>query len=165
LLNNRPLGFFGVNDVEPITPNQLLLGRNVDTSGTDQRPPVSYLESLQHVKDVYKVLWKRWETSVLPSLFVNKLWKHPRPNVRVGDVCLVYGLKGKHEPGAYRCCRVLSIKEVSDNLVCTVTVETISHSKSGKVQRKPFDVDVRSLIILQSLGGEHTEVWLQEVHH
>ena len=69
----------------------------------------------------------------------------------------MYGLKGKHEPGAYWYCRVLSIKEGSDSLVRTVTVETISHSKSGKVQRKPFDVDVRHLVILQSLGGEQAE--------
>jgi hypothetical protein len=162
-LNNRPLGFFGVNDVEPLTPNQLLLGRNQTNSGADLRPPVSYLESLQYVKEVHQVWWKRWQTKVLPSLFVNKRWKHPKPNVQVGDVCLVFGLKGKHEAGAYRYCRVLSTKEGSDNLVRTATVEMISRSKGGKLLRKPFDVDVRSLVILQSLGGEHPGVRLQEV--
>ena len=61
----------------------------------------------QYVKDVYNTWWKKWEIYILPTLFPNKTWKTPHPNIKAGDVCLLHENLGKHAAASYKYCKVL----------------------------------------------------------
>ena len=90
MINNRPLGRFNGTDV--LTPNMLILGQNYSLSPLSiEESPVANipLGLQQYIKDVYTIWWRKCEVYILQTLFPNKTWKTPHPNIKAGDVCLL----------------------------------------------------------------------------
>ena len=109
MINNRPLGRF--NGMDVLTPNMLILGQNYTSSPHNiEESPVANipLGLWQYMKDVYTIWWKKWEVYILPTLFPNKTWKTPHPNIKARDVCLLHkNLPKKHVASTYKYCRVV----------------------------------------------------------
>merc|ERR1712177_28830 len=90
-INKRPLGVLESN-MQPLTPNQLLLGRNFSliAPGTNVNADTSLLGLKGYILDVCKTWWSRWEAEVLPKLFVpGPKWSKVHTNVKVGDIGLL----------------------------------------------------------------------------
>ena len=111
-INCRPIGVFGGNDqsdeIQPLTPNQLLLGR----SSFDSKAPVYDLSTslpkrVAYIRSLLDKWWTMWYQQVFPHLIPCKKWRNKARNLEVGDVCLLYypgALTGK-----YKLVRVVEV--------------------------------------------------------
>ena len=127
-VNSRPLGLANVSqssqqddNMLPLTPNMLLLGRSSNIS-----PPMEYSADerfctrLAYVSQVEKEWWDRWIKQVLPTLFSYKRWKNKEENIKVGDlVMLRYPGQFKDD---YTMAKVVDVHPGEDNLVRKVSV-------------------------------------------
>ena len=85
-LNNDP------NDLEPLTPNHLLLLRK----GPHSLPPGTFSKEdlysrrrwrqIQYLADIF---WKRWKKEYLPLLHKRQKWNEPNKNVAINDLVLI----------------------------------------------------------------------------
>merc|ERR1712121_66674 len=96
------------DDMMPITPNHLLLGRaTIDIPDMEYDPSSKFSARLAYVEQVYKTWWDKWIQDVLPTLVPCKRWKQIHRNVRVGDVVMMkYAGSIKDE---YRLARILEV--------------------------------------------------------
>ena len=148
-INNRPLGVCPVSE-QPLTPNQLLLGRNyskmapevthsIDTTTTGLAP---YLIA------VYNAWWDRWRTHVLPYMFTlgQTKWKKRQPNLKLDQICLLMSSYGKGSYRTYKYCKIIKTHpHADDGLVRRVTVQYYNHPS---LKPKMSTVDVRRLVPL-----------------
>ena len=128
IINDRPLGVRhhnkAVDEVLPITPNLLLLGRTssgpLDTEKFDEGND-RYTCRAKFVDEILSLWWDMWYAQVFDSLFPLPKWKEQMPNLKAGDICMLkYDRKvGK---GDYRLCRVDEVHPDEKGLVRTVTV-------------------------------------------
>ena len=152
-INNRPLGILESN-MQPLTPNQLLLGRNFNpiAPGTNVNSDTSLIGLKNYVKDVYKSWWSRWEVEVLPKLFVpGPKWNKSESNVKVGDIGLLLSHKGSAGKilTVYKYVKVIEVIESEDGLVRKVKVQY----RIPSLKKKEVYVDIRRLVILPNLNS------------
>ena len=135
IINNRPITTISddVMDLEPLTPNHLLLHRplcDLPTGIFDKTDNYARCRwrQIQYLADIY---WKRWVKEYLPLLQERKKWCRPKRNVAVNDVVMIVdsGLRGSYTLG-----RVESVVEDKKGLVRIVNVKT----KTTTLQR-PID--------------------------
>ena len=156
IVNSRPLTHVSddVTDLEPLTPNHLLLGKHrnwsaiIDTSSQD----VFSRKKWRQVQGIRSRFWERWTKEYLPALTRRSRWKMKNPNVNVGELVLVkdeeYTKRGK-----WPLARITKVFPGRDDVVCVVKVKT----KDGLYTRP-----VTSLLKLEDnllcdirQGGEH----------
>ncbi|KAJ8027040.1 hypothetical protein HOLleu_32065 [Holothuria leucospilota] len=126
VVNGRPLTHVSndVDDLEPLTPNHLLLLR----SGT------SFPESHVNERDVYSkrrwkqvhylanIFWRRWIREYLPMLQQRKKWSTLQRNCKVGDLVLV--VDNNLPRNKWVLGRIVETYPGKDNLIRTVRVKT-----------------------------------------
>ena len=125
ILNNRPLtaASSDPSDLEPLTPNHLLIHRPA------RAPPGLYANEdskrerrwrqVLHLADVF---WRRWTREYLPLLRQRTKWQRPHRNVNRGDLVLV---TDKQLPrNEWSTGRVVDVVEGQDGLVRTAEVRT-----------------------------------------
>ena len=96
-INSRPLGLQAISNTDqqedvmlPLTPNHMLLGRS-----SPESPPLRYSEDdrfcrrLAYIAEVEQEWWRRWISSVLPTMLPARKWKQERMNLIVGDVVML----------------------------------------------------------------------------
>jgi hypothetical protein len=93
LLNGRPLTFVSMNpeDLEPLTPNHLLLLRPQPALPPDVITP-SDLNSRKRWRIAQAIadhFWRRWLREYLPFLTERRKWLQQSPSLKVDDVVLV----------------------------------------------------------------------------
>ena len=150
-INNRPLGTLQ-DDQQPLTPNQLLLGRNFSpiSPGTSINADTSLLGLKGYIQDVYSTWWARWEVDVFPKLFIpGPKWNKPHSNIKVGDIGILISHKGSANKmlTLYKYCKVIKLIESEDGLVRKVNVEY----RIPSLKKKEICVDIRCLIILLNI--------------
>ena len=150
-INNRPLGILEDN-MQPLTPNQLLLGRNFSpiAPGTNVNADTSLLGLKDYIKDVYKTWWSRWEAEVLPKLFVpGPKWSKTHNNVKVGDIGLLLSYKGSAGKilTVYKYCKVIEVIESEDGLIRKVKIEY----RIPSLKKKEICVDIKRLVLLPNI--------------
>ena len=163
-MNSRPLALGDVSgtnqqeeDLLPLTPNQLLLGRS-----TSQVPDIEFEDSgkyssrINYIKAVHAEWWRRWIQDVLPSLVPCRKWKDKKRNMKVGDiVMLVY--QGNMVDD-YRLAKVSKIFPDSRDIVRSVEIQYRKKDKREKLEdyrSKPLVsevVGVQRLALLQGVG-------------
>ena len=172
IVNQRPIGVKTVSedDMHPITPNDLLLGRAHNKS-----PDVKYDtgETLTRRQEVMEELtdawWESWYKQVFPSLVPYPKWAVKLREVRQGDVVLIYYDK-KYTKGTYRLARVIKTHPGEDGVVRTVTVgyrqrnarEKVDKSSPNFMKNKPLTelrLGVQRLVVVlpmeeQEEGGK-----------
>ena len=163
-VNSRPLALQDTSpnsqqdeDMMPLTPNQLLLGRsNIEVPSMSYNEDCKYSARLSYVQQVYNAWWSKWIDTVLPTLVPCKRWKDIRKNVKRGDIVLMK-YPGNVEDD-YRRARVLEVYPDYKNLVRTVKVgyrKRDKREKSKDYWKKRLTeqiVPVQRLAILQSAG-------------
>ena len=111
-------------DLLPVTPNLLLMAKTA-TSDQDHNlsadEPSRLVKNQKRMEEVVGAWWNEWYSQVFSSLVPYKKWKDEKPNLKVGDVCLV---KYDHKVGKadYRICKVQEVETDNKGLVRTVTV-------------------------------------------
>ncbi|CAB4026549.1 PREDICTED: uncharacterized protein LOC102803299 [Paramuricea clavata] len=92
ILNNRPFNRLSddPNDVEPLTPNKLLLLRpNPCYQPVEFGETTLYNKKWKQAQYLASIFWKRWIKDYLPTLQERQKWLRPRRNVVPGDLVLV----------------------------------------------------------------------------
>ncbi|XP_070562373.1 uncharacterized protein [Ptychodera flava] len=92
IINDRPLTHQSndPNDLEPLTPNSLLLLRpNPCTSPGDLVARYTANDRRRHAGQMANLFWKRWIREYLPSLQQRQKWLKPKRNLAVGDLVII----------------------------------------------------------------------------
>ena len=140
-INSRPLSLKSVStnsqqedDLMPITPNHLLLGRaSTHVPNLDYDDNTKFSARMSYVQQVYDVWWQKWIQNVLPTLVPCKRWKEVKKNVKVDDIVMMKYPGNMRDD--YRLARVSETFPDEKGLVRTVKV---SYRKRDK--REPHDV-------------------------
>ena len=129
-LNSRPLCAVSddPNDLQPLTPNHLLLQRTVSAlpPGTCVKEDMLLRKKWRQTQILADHFWRRWLKEYVPALQERQKWHRPRRNVQVGDLVLVVDQDLPREKR--HLARILRVIHGKDGLVRTVEVKTGSSS-------------------------------------
>ena len=93
IMNGRPITTVSTDpqDLEPLTPNHLLLLRSESPMppGLFRREDQLSRRRWRQVQYLADIFWKRWSKEYLPLLQGRQKWLRPRRNLAVGDIVLV----------------------------------------------------------------------------
>ena len=158
-INQRPLGLghtsqssMQEDNMMPLTPNMMILGRN-----SNESPPMEYdpderfCARLNYVATVESEWWKKWVKEVMPTLLPYTKWKKEQKNLKPGDIVLMrYQGNVKDD---YRLAMVEEVHPDPKNLVRTVTVKFRKKNKREPrmvCRSKPKDL-IREKVAVQRL--------------
>ena len=128
VINGRPLTHLtdDPRDLETLTPNHLLLGRN-----GRRLPPGLFVEGdvhsrrewrrVQYLADVFR---RRWVREYLPSLQLRQKWQRSSCNLKQDDIVLVMDANTPRNQGSLGI--VLEVYPGRDGLVRSVKIRTRS---------------------------------------
>ena len=148
-INNLPLGTVrntpSLEDLDILTPNRLLLGRN------NERSPSGPLlmtndtsKMLQSNVDVFTVWFESWLISYVPRLMYQPKWFKTVRDMKVGDIVLF--LKTDHEYSKqYQYGIVDSVEKGRDDRIRTVSVR---YRNSNEKQDRKTRRAVRELVVV-----------------
>ncbi|XP_014674677.1 PREDICTED: uncharacterized protein LOC106814833 [Priapulus caudatus] len=135
LMNSKPLGYASsdVADVDPITPNMLLMGRR-DSS----LPPVAFNQGEElrsrkqwrHVQLIVDLFWKKFVSEYLPSQQIRRKWTKETENLRKGDQVLV--IDNHAQRGEWSVGEIVDAHPSEDGRVRTAEVKV-----NQKIYRRP----------------------------
>ena len=150
-INSRPLGLSSTSQdsqqedfLQPITPNQLLLGRS-----DDEAQPLEYDQSdkltarLAYVSGVFNSWWRSWCKQVLPTLVPIKRWKTQHKNLEIGDIVFMYYPSSIKND--YRLARIVETFPDEKGLVRSVRVCFRKRSKNesaAEYKAKPLSEEI-----------------------
>jgi len=94
IVNSRPITPLSSdpNDLEPLTPNQLLLlrkGPQYFPPGVFNKDDLYSQRRWRQIQHLANTFWRRWSKEYLPLLQERKKWIQPRRNFAVGDLVLI----------------------------------------------------------------------------
>lgn len=126
VLNSRPLYPLSSdpNDLTPLTPSHLLIGRPLTTlpEMNLQPVPINRLSRVQFLQSLYQSFWKRWSTEYLSILQQRSKWKHPGQRLQIGALVLI-----KQEnlpPSQWILGRITEVHPDSEGVVRVASVRT-----------------------------------------
>ncbi len=124
ILNSRPLTHLSedVSDLEPLTPNHVLLGRHRNwVSITDiSEADIGSRRQWKQVQALRAMFWKRWVQEYLPQLTQRSCWKNKTPTFNVGELVLVKDEDLKRNK--WPLGRILEVNPGDDGVVQVVKV-------------------------------------------
>ena len=135
-INNLPIASGkatkGLEHLDLITPNRLLLGRN------NSRSPVGTVSVTEDVgkiltqnKDIFQVWYKAWLTSCVPQLMQHPKWFKSDIDPKVGDIVLF--LKSEKEfECIYQYGLITDLKVSRDGKIRQVELEYQNHHENVK---------------------------------
>ena len=154
IVNDRPIGLNSAttDELTPLTPNHLLLGRNSSTriSYNEQGELNDCHTMREYIDHITKAWWEMWKHQVVEQLmpYRSKEVKVER-NMEVGDVCLLkYDSKVENH---YRLCVVREIIPSSESgIVRTVIVAMNNRQAKGKkfLPASTLEVGVQRLSLI-----------------
>lgn len=133
ILNDRPITKLSddPNDLEPLTPNHLLLLR-----GKPSIPPGVFTTQDQYGRRRWKqmqyladLFWKRWVREYLPLLQQRQKWNEKKKNFAVGDIVAIMDPAAPR--GSWPLGRVLEVYPDANGLVRSAKLKT----KSNTIER------------------------------
>ena len=151
-INNLPIGLGNktemLENLDILTPNRLLLGRN------NNRCPTAPLEVSHDVRkivqsnnEIFKAWFKEWLISFVPNLLDQPKWFVSDRSVAVGDVVLI--LKSDRAFDLqYQYGLVVTTTEGKDGLIRSVEVE---YQNPGEDTKRRTKRGVRELIVIHQV--------------
>ena len=126
ILNSRPLTHLSddITDLEPLTPNHILLGRHrnwssiTDVSETD----ITSRRKWKQVQALQRTFWERWVKEYLPTLTKRTCWRQKTPNLEVGELVLMKDDDIKR--GKWPLGRIVNVTPSDDGIVRVAEVRT-----------------------------------------
>ena len=135
ILNSRPLTPVSSDprDLEPITPNHLLLLRSNPNlpPGVFSKEDIYSRRRWRQVQYLSDIFWKRWLKEYLPALHERSKWLKPRRSLAIGDLVLIVD-ENVHR-GKWTLGRVEEVF-LGKRRICRIS----------KISYKPNDVDTAS---------------------
>lgn len=134
ILNDRPITKLSddPNDLEPLTPNHLLL-----LKGKPAFPPGVFTPYDQYVRRRWRqvqylsdLFWKRWRREYLPLLQERQKWNQRRRSLKAGDIVVI--MDSSAPRGSWPLGRVLDVYPDKQGLVRSVRLQT-----KGSVVERP----------------------------
>ena len=130
-----------MDEIQPITPNQLLIGRSdMDTKVPDYDLDISLPKRSAYVQNLVDKWWSAWIKQVFPHLIPCKKWRTAVRNLEVEDICLLY------YPGSltarYKLVKVVEVHPDERGIVRTVS---IIYKKKNK-KEKPEELKKNSMV-------------------
>ncbi|XP_043203646.1 uncharacterized protein LOC122371409 [Amphibalanus amphitrite] len=126
ILNSRPLTFVTTSDsnVEPITPNHLLLLRASvhPVPGVFGESESFSRRRWRYVQYLADQFWVRWKREYLPALQARQRWRHGARNLQVGDIVLL--VESGAPRGTWPLARVVETRPSRDGRVRKALVKT-----------------------------------------
>ena len=162
-INCRPIGVFGGNDLkeemQPITPNMLLIGRSdMDCKVPEYDMDTALPKRTAYVKNLVDKWWSSWIKQVFPQLILCKKWRNQVRNLEVGDICLLFypgSLTGK-----YKLVKVVEVHPDNEGKVRTVSIIYKKRNKKEKSEEifknsiVKEKVGVQRLILIQPISDQ-----------
>ena len=111
-------------DLEPLTPNHLLIG----TSSVNTCPAVindkeiNLRRKWRSVQAAANMFWVRWVRKYLPTLSIRKKWNSKQRNFKVGDLVIVN--VNDTQRSSWPLGRIVEIYTGSNDVVRTVKIKT-----------------------------------------
>lgn len=136
-INSRPLTYAEPNALGAITPEQILIGRNLqafptkDTKATEHTS-TALKKRFHYHQRLVNGFWKRWNAEYLNSLTTLKKWVDTGHEIKVGDVVLVS--EDNVAQGRWQKARVETTHEGRDGLIRSVTLLL----SSGRRRSRPM---------------------------
>ena len=157
LVNNHPVGVQGLMEynIQPLTPNMLLLGR----TSTTPLPEVDYSERydkfskrLAYMEQLEKEWWNLWFIQVFDNLLPHsrRSSSRVRENMQVGNICLLQ-YKNKMSKGDYRLCRITETFPDGKGVVRKVEIEMRPRDKRDASLPYKSKTLVRQIVTIQRL--------------
>ncbi len=126
ILNDRPITKLSdnPNDLEPLTPNHLLL-----LKGKPALPPGLFEPSDMYVKRRWRqvqyisdLFWKRWVKEYLPLLQERQKWNQRKRSLTAGDVVVI--MDSSAPRGSWPLAKVLEVFPDKRGMVRSVKLQT-----------------------------------------
>ncbi|XP_067650866.1 uncharacterized protein [Haliotis asinina] len=136
LVNSRPLTRMSSdpNDLQPITPNNFVLGR---ASTEIPQGPFQEMTNLQKrfkfVQCLVQQVWKRFLREYVPTLMKRVKWQTKGRQLQVGDMVLLVDINSPR--GKWDLARILEVFPGKDGIVRNVKVKTSSGVYQRSVQK------------------------------
>ena len=161
-INNLPIGLgnkvSNIENLDLITPNRLILGRNNDRCANS--PLVicpDHKKMIDKNADIFRAWFNAWITSYVPTLIERPKWHKTELHIAVGDVVLF--LKSEKEFDLqYQYGMVSKVYEGRDNLIRKVDVD---YQNSTEGVKRSTQRGVRDLVIIHSVD----ELDIYEILH
>lgn len=126
ILNDRPLTKLSddSNDLEPLTPNHLLLlkGKPAMPPGVFEPHDLYVKKSWTQVQYIADLFWKRWVREYLPLLQERQKWQKKRRCLNVGDIVTI--MYASAPRGSWPLARVFEVFPDRQGLVHSVNLQT-----------------------------------------
>ena len=159
IANERPLGVKNLTEdiISPLTPNQLLIGRNHgQVTCPDALPDDYYANQKSYADCLLQSWWNSWFAQVFDSLLPYQSYRDSKrcQNLEVGDVCLLkYENKIK---ASYRYCKVVeTFKE--EGIVRTVRIK-LGGRELKHFRCKDMTVGVQRLVLVTPVESIEREI-------
>ena len=134
IVNNRPLRIDSdhVNDLTPITPAELIIGRRMDQiPDPNQRHwPENVLHLWRRRKELLNQFWRRWQNDYLTEQNVRKKWHKPTEKDLIGKVVLLK--EDNMKRNMWKLARIQDVVKSKDGLIRTAIIRTAT---SGNLRR------------------------------
>ena len=135
-INNLPIGLGNktesLENLDLITPNRLLLGRNNDRCPT---APLVLSHDLKKIiaqnSDIFKTWLKSWLVSYVPTIISKPKWFKNDQDISIGDIVL-FSKSEKEFEDQYQYGMVMSVCVGKDGRIRTVDVEYKNHNENVK---------------------------------
>ena len=152
-INNLPIGVGNktwlLENLDLITPNRLLLGRNNNRSPT---APLVLSNDVKRIistnEQIFKAWFNSWVTSYVPTLVPQPKWFVTDKNVSIGDV-VIFTKSEKEFENIYQYGIIVSVHPSKDNLIRSVDIEYQNHKENVKRQTKR---GVREIVVIHPIG-------------
>ena len=163
-INNLPLGLGSkvecLEDLDLITPNRLLLGRNNNRCPSG---PLTAQESFKRILktngEIYNTWFRSWLKSYVPTLLTRPKWLTSDEDIKVGDVVLFLKSEKEFERD-YQYGIIHLVNTGRDGHVRTVEVEYQNHNEGVK---RYTSRGVRDLVVIQPLDEPGINAELAEM--
>ena len=127
IVNSRPLTFASPDDLNPLSPNNLLTMKTtviLPPPGQFQHEDVYMRKRWRRVQYLANIFWSRWKREYLCTLQERQKWNHPKQNFQTGDIVLI---KDENTPrNNWKMGRILEVKPDKHGLVRSVLIKTQS---------------------------------------
>lgn len=142
IINNRPLTYlYTEENVEPLTPNKLIYGRNINDSVMDNEVDLDMKnidERFRHLQNILNHFWRRWSNEYLVSLRkVSRKSKSGIETPSIGDVVMIHDDNLRRQ--SWRIGKINKLLESRDGKVRAC--ELITTGSGGKIAtlRRPIN--------------------------
>ena len=143
IINNRPLTYvYTEENVEPLTPNKLLYGRNIEDSVTDNGfgsdgDDGNLDERFKRLQTLLNHFWKRWSNEYLVSLRrSNRGGKNNLTTPLIGDVVVIHDDNLRRQ--GWRIGKIVKLLPSKDGQIRACELVCSSNGRPG-ILRRPIN--------------------------